>query len=499
MNKSLLIVICDFLLLSLLSIANFDKPQQNKAQKKRAETAAQSESFVQTQMLETLKIALDAEQQRHRSLSQDVEKLSRLAESNKQRAQSNEKIIRERERQIAQMQSAKTELEREREKILQRSAELEQKVASANTRNNALQGEIIKAAENLERSARERIELERSLGQMREVDAATKTQLKNVQEQLRQNKSNLSRLQKESEQLKLENRAIQAEKTALAAKLEVASTKTLIYEQNLQKAEALVKTERAEKNMILEHAQSLSGNVSELASTQKKLTQDIGEMRPKTASEIFGIIAKKFVSVSFKYSESGMLGRENAVQKIDAVPVSFGGRDFLFFDISATPFFVSKPNMLPEKMEVSVSANGKIWYADKFATFGRANAVLALELPAGFLDKDGAIKAAQKQNLYKFAECVVVDVRTKYYGQVPFMANFTNREFAKLDVGLVDSIFKKFSPSAADIAFTRGAEAVGVLTSSNDVLIFSESAPAGQFFLGKNYNKNAAALLLMKK
>ena len=103
------------------------------------------------------------------------------------------------------------------------------------------------------------------------------------------------------------------------------------------------------------------------------------------------------------------------------------------------------------------------------------------------------------QNLYKFSECVVVDTRTKYYGQVPFMANFTNREFAKLDVGLVDSIFKKFSPAAADIAFTRNAEAAGVLTSSNDVLIFSESAPAGQLFLGKNYNKNAAALLLMKK
>jgi len=46
MNKSLLIVICDFLLLSLLSIANFDKPARSKREISEAEKSVENETFV---------------------------------------------------------------------------------------------------------------------------------------------------------------------------------------------------------------------------------------------------------------------------------------------------------------------------------------------------------------------------------------------------------------------------------------------------------------------
>ena len=190
MSKSLLIVICDFLLLSLLSIANFDKPKQTNAQKKESEIALKSETFVQTQMLETLKTALEAEQRRHVDLSRDVEKLSQTAQEQRAQAQTHQKTIQERERQLAQIRQAKADLEKERMEILQKSKQLEAKVDSADKRNESLQKEIVAAVSKLEKSADERIRLEQELGHIRESDATARNKLRQAQEELRQNFEN---------------------------------------------------------------------------------------------------------------------------------------------------------------------------------------------------------------------------------------------------------------------------------------------------------------------
>ncbi len=490
MSKSLLIVICDFLLLSLLSIANFDKPAQNKVQQKESSTALKEETFAQTQMLETLKVALEAEQQQRLSLSENVELLSKTAEANKLQAQNREKIIRERESQLQEIQRAKKELELEREEILKRSKNLEAKVADANIKNETLQKEIISTSRKLEQSAQERISLEQKLGQMREDDASIKTQLQSTQEQLRQNKERLTQLQAESDKLKLENRAIEAEKRALSTQLEVAATKTKIYEENLKQAQALISVEKVEKEKIISHANTLSQNVSTLATTQKKLSENIVELRPQTPSEIFAKISNKFVDVVFRFSEGGLLGKENATKKLSVLPIEINGVAWLLFDSAQTPLRMTKDAEAPEKLEIVVlSPDKKVWNANKVYSLRSSPNTLAIQLPRDFLSKATAIKMVNEKNIYKFAECVVVNPNTRYYGQAPFMANFTRKEFAKLDVGLIESIFKKFSPATGDVALTRSGEALGVLSSSTDLLLTRDILPLKSLQLGINYKK----------
>ena len=85
----------------------------------------------------------------------------------------------------------------------------------------------------------------------------------------------------------------------------------------------------------------------------------------------------------------------------------------------------------------------------------------------------------------------MINPEKKYYGQVPFMANFTRREYAKLDVGLVDSIFNKFSPAASDIVVSRSGDALGVLVSSTDLFIPREVPVLKVLPLNAGYNKAA--------
>ena len=122
MNKSVLIVICDFLLLSLLSLANFDNIQtEDDAAKEEAKEAAIEQSFTDSQMLDLLKMSLDSERDRRQALNTDVEKLSKSAEETRLQAEQQKKIIEARESELKQMALTKAQLENERAQILEKS------------------------------------------------------------------------------------------------------------------------------------------------------------------------------------------------------------------------------------------------------------------------------------------------------------------------------------------------------------------------------------------
>ena len=93
----------------------------------------------------------------------------------------------------------------------------------------------------------------------------------------------------------------------------------------------------------------------------------------------------------------------------------------------------------------------------------------------------------------------MVSPDTKFYGQTPFMANFTRKDYAKVDVGLIDSIFKTFSPAAGDIAFTRSGEVLGIMTASADLYIPHNMKTPRFIGVGKGYSKAGAQALLRAK
>ena len=134
-------------------------------------------------MLDLLKMSLDSERDRRQALNTDVEKLSKSAEETRLQAEQQKKIIEARESELKQMALTKAQLENERAQILEKSKALESRVATTEERNIALQKEIVAASTSLEKAAQERIELERKLGDMRQMDSASKMKLEAIKRQ----------------------------------------------------------------------------------------------------------------------------------------------------------------------------------------------------------------------------------------------------------------------------------------------------------------------------
>ena len=508
MSKSILIVICDFLLISLLSIANFDKPAENPGEAENEIEMAQQQSYADAEMVELLKMSLDNERIRRSEIDASVEELAdtaeeqrKLAEEQKRLVAEREQALREREKQLREIEEQRKAIESRYAQIAEKSKMLETRVAESETRNAALQTEIVAASAKLEQSAKERLELEKRIGDMRETDSAAKARLEAAHAEIKKAQEQLAALQSESKKLKNENQAIALEKQALATQLEAEAVKTQIYEENLKRAHALVDIEKVEKEKILDHAETLAVGVSdlatsqkEMATTQKEITKEVRDLRPKTSSEIFEGIKNSVVGVNVNYTTTGLFGKSDKSADIKAIPVTLNGLTWLVFSSKDTGIGANLYQNYTAPESVSVSVIGK---TSRFApitvySIKEDPRVFAVQVPAQFLEKEGITPLKLSQNFFAFPESVVVSLKNSYYGEVPFKADFKNDNYAQMDVGLIQSIFGTFSPSEGDLVLSRNGDYLGMMIGGDAAVLLKTFTPLHMLAIGAKYEKQRA-------
>lgn len=486
MNKSLLIVICDFLILSIISMASFESPAIDE---KRELESVKTKAFSDAQMLEMLKVSLDEEMARREKLNADVDKLAKAAKESKKQSESNRKILEAREKEMARLAKTKEALERERAEILKKSKALEEKVSASDKRNEALQTEILAASSRLEKSAEERLLLERQLGDMKSLDSASRVKLENAQRELKANKENLDRLRAEHEKILAENRVIDLEKQALSTQLEVATTKTQIYEENLLRTHLMVEMEKNEKERILDHAETLASNMTDLAGSHEKISQEVKNLRPKTPSEIFEEVRGKFLKISFSQTKKGLLGSTNSSNEIAVLPVKINGETWLVFSSEKSGLRPTLHTYFePEKLSVKVSGKRESFEVDKIFCLKEDPRILAIPLDGEFAKKEIVESLESSKNTYAFPNCVVLNSDKMHYGQAPFRADFRSMGYAQIDVGLIQSIFGSFSPSGGDIVMSQAGEFLGVMIDSSLASVIRTLTIDRELSLGKKYS-----------
>ena len=127
MSKSILIVICDFLLISLLSIANFDKPAENPGEAENEIELAQQQSYADAEMVELLKMSLDNERIRRSEIDASVEELADTAEEQRKLAEEQKRLVAEREQALREREKQLREIEEQRKAIESRYAQIAEK------------------------------------------------------------------------------------------------------------------------------------------------------------------------------------------------------------------------------------------------------------------------------------------------------------------------------------------------------------------------------------
>ncbi len=472
MNKALLIIICDFLLLSLLSLARFDEePPESKSDR----VSAPEKAAAQADLMNALQTALDQEQRSREQLQSQLEQ-------SRTQVKTQEQLLAERESNLRSLQ--------ENLKLTEEQARL------LDQERQALDQQVIASVRSI-------VDLEKQLNETSTESKVNQARLDALQAELKMREREAERLQGRLESVEQRHQAAEAEKQQLAVKLQVTETeKQLVREQLVATREqvALVQKEKEqiqqEKVVIQEHANVLAEGVTTLAEKSGELRQEIRENRPLTGNIIFSGFFSNRVESEFTARKSGLLGQSGDTRTTRTILVSSGGQVYAIYHAQETL--------------LNVTAGQANWdYL--FANVRRGFALISLE-SVSFLQRDprvvlAPVTADQAKELgvavyplakepFKFSEAVLVGGGEGYHGEAPFQVDPETPAYVRMQRERFSKLFGKFTPSSGDLVFSKTGEVLGIMVNSEYCLVLDDLTPGGSVTLGASIQnpKNAAVL-----
>lgn len=453
MNRSILIVICDFLLVSLLAFSTVDinKVGETSVERPIKMDLGTNQPDSGKDLTAVMRMALNEER---RGRDQLLGELSRSREA----AARQQALLGEREQQVQAFYKQLQERGEEAQKLQQQKVELEQQYAAAQTN---LQG----LTQQLTSSASEAI--------------LSKEKLAALEAESRKQADQAAALQQQLSQLSQSNQVVLREKLQLANQLQVAEAERSAATQQVAMVREDLKVERAEKTKLAE-------GVSALASRSGELAKEVRDYRPMAPNTIFTDFLSNRVEASFSASRPGLFGASAKNTETETVLVSDGTNQFALCHVQETPLTLWNPGTEWEGLTGELN-RGLIRLPIHSMVFClRDPRVVLLPLSPSDLRQLGAKSYRISSDPFKFQDAVLVGAREGYYGECKFAIDLTTPGYVKLDRSVLRGLFGKFNPSRGDLVFSRGGELLGVMANSTYCMMLDNLDPAARVQFGSD-------------
>ncbi len=463
MNRSILIVICDFLLISLLAFSSVDI---NKVGQEGAQSTA-PRMEMQTNRVDTanrdlaamMQLALDEERKSRDQLLGELERARSAATERETQARQLQQQLQSREQQAQQLQQQLQSREREARELQQRQTSLQDQFLAAQTNlmrlTQQLQSTAGDAAQSRERLAQ--IELEKQ----REAEQA-------------------AALQKQLADLVRSNQMVLNEKQQLATRLQVAEVERRHAMEQAAAAKEQVKLEREERVKLAEGVQSLATNSTRLA-------QEIRENRPLAPNTIFNDFVSNRVEARIDLTRPGLFGNEASRRRATrTVLVNDGTNIFALCHVQETPFVIYSPGTDWEDM-TGVLAHRSAQVPIRSLSFSfKDPRVVWMPVSEAEAKTLGSKVYRGSTDPFKFQDAVLVGASEDYYGECRFQIDPSTPGYVRLDNSFIRGLFGKFNPSRGDLVFSKTGELLGIMVNGNYCLMIRNFDAGATFRFGNN-------------
>ncbi len=428
MNRSILIIICDFLLLSLLTfstdlskVAGTDesRPVKMEIAPKPPETENSGKDLTAV-----MKMALTDEQ--------------------KSRAQLQEQLAKARE--ITGQQQA---LLNQRD---QQTRQLEQQVQAAQSSLKNVNQQLQVTAAQV---------------------TASKEQLAASQAAAQQQADQAAALKKQLDELAKNNAATQAEKDKLATQLQFATEKAQLMQQQVQ----------AERDQNLRLAESFKA----LATNSSALTQEIRANQELTPNTIFSSFLTNQIQTTINGNLPGFFGgttTKTAATK--TVLVTDGNAIYALCEVSDTPLEFRDRGIDWDSLNGTLARNGVQVPIHSLSFAKQDPRVIFMPVSPADAARLGGQIYKVSPNPYKFQDAVLIGAQGDYYGQCSFQMDTSLPQYLKLDRSLLKGLFGKFNPSRGDLVFSRSGDLLGIMVNDTYCLLLGNFQSAATFPFGQS-------------
>jgi len=498
MNRSILIVICDFLLVSLLVFSSVDI--NNVGKDGRAETrttsptttaaSATNQADSGNDLAAVMKLALADEQKQRESLQAELAQTRATANQSEQALQSSQQRLQSAQQRL---QTTQEQLQTSEQRIQSFQHDLDasqQRLQASEQRIQSTQQELQSAQQRLQNTEEQRANLQQqfataqtniaTLSQQVHASATdatiSKEKLAAMEAELRKRAEEAAALQQRMTQLAQSNQMVLNEKQQLAGQLQVAQVEQRHASEQVVAMKEQVKIERAEKAQLVEGVKALATNSTQLA-------QEIRENRPLTPNLIFDDFSANRVRASFNAYRPGLFDTDK-YKETGSLLVANGTNIFAVCHVADTPLTFSNPGNQWQALNGALTHGFAEVPIHAVSFLLQDPRVAFVPVSAADAQKLG-VKIYQVSNTpLKFQDAVVIGSGGSYYGECRFELDLSAPAYVKLDRSVLRGLFGKFNPSRGDLAFSKMGDLLGIMVNNTYCLLIKNFDASATFNFG---------------
>jgi len=504
MNKTLMLVICDFLLLSMLALARFDPPE-DKPEPKLDATA--SSATAEAELIALLEESLQAEQGSRENLSSDLQET-------RETLQEKARLLEEREAALAETMANLEQTSAEAEALAKAKAEVEAKQSELAAEREQLAKRYESTREELQKASEERVELANTLGAVKEERSVSEERLKQTEKELREREAQLARREAELRAAQEEKQRLAAEQAELNKALEVARTEGRLLAENLtkeqrEKAQAFARADRLTENVgvLGEGVNQLGQGVSQLGQGVSQIGQEVTTIsrsseeikkemeaaRPQTMSEIFTRFQANRASIRFSSREQGLFG--NTVERsYESRSILVKGQDenyYLVTHSNNSPFSLSKSSRV-DSANLTVSIGNESIQINQIGFLATDPRLIFIPLPKIFAESSGLEAFPLALQPERWEEAGLVKNDESNFGRTEFRRLTSSARFLKMERPALGELFADFAASRGDLAFTKNSQFIGLLTDTRHAVVIDDFVASAVLNLGNRFDADTA-------
>lgn len=502
MNRPLLLLVCDFLLLSMFALARFDVPADA--------VVMEASQIVETDLTEEVSdegLVKVLEDSLELERSENDEKSKSLVE------------VEEKLEKTTQLLAALQEnYDLTQDKIQQLNAEK----ASGINEINRLEGDLARSKNQIvsieQSSLKEKQKLQSDISKKDRDLLIQKTRLGEAQQAIKEKESLLntaireqamleqrlsdselkvSEIEKKNTELEFETNKANQRNQLLDSTINILRSEKKLLSSNLNETRQTLAQERERNEELQVQTSRLTTSVADLAvkseEMKKQITNEIRNTSIISPHEIFSDYLKRQVVLRFEYTGYGIVG--NKVQRKKLVPsVLFRNPNnqklYTAFHILDSPFEVKFRIQVPLNLSLYLDTEDQsIALTNMHMMSGNPDVILCEVKVPGALS--GTLPEAYEitENPFQYKEAIIIQGAERKYGVSQYSVDPDALDILKVKNGNVFSnIIGTFKSKRGNFVFSQGGQFIGLMKSGNEALLIQELETDMAFGLGSLYD-----------
>lgn len=487
MNRTLLLILCDFLLLTILAHTRWEKvdrpPVQQQPQvviEEKPEEEPEKEE-PKDDMLVLLKAELEKESQARAALErrlkftednfqsqeQAMAKLQQNANNLDNKLKSNQKAYQELSQQYSMVSVAAA---KNRQEVSRLNDDLDdrQKAYQETLRELAMQEQerqkALRQSSNL--TARVNVvEAEREL--MR------KQYEKKLEEETRKREAQLKAKARELAAIEAERKAaekklldLNGQVQGLTAQMQASEQEKSMLRNNVSELKTQVAVVRQEKQKLQAQTDRLTKGVQALAVTSSELTQEFRDSQAINMNQMFHQFRTNRVQVTISGMASTLFGQRARSETTQTILVRDTTGVYAVLHVTDSPLSLSRQAGGLSEVTTVVSKGGRNLAFQPLEFLEEDPRLIAIPVNETLASVSGLTVYNLTSNPFKFPKAVLIGKGGKYYGEAEFRLDPRSPEFVKMKGGFFKALFGEYSPSSGDLVFSKSGELLGVMVNS---------------------------------